>query len=286
MKKIIIPLIISLLFTGCATTKVSPDLRNKLNQTQADIKTTPISILVNPCLLTNELGRDLVLKEQSQLTAEKFIQTFKQQLNEQGVQVNEATAPFICGSMSEEQLKKFDIKADQNAKRSAITTFPILNSKSSSMTSEQQNAVLALNQYILKSNEVELANARNKKVTLPKPELSQTTVTSLKDWSKSNYIFITSLDGLDASMGSKFAMGTLSLGVTLATMGAGAGFVTAYMPKEGQFYTVSLFDLDKQQFVWTKHANLNGKIYSIKNHSLEAKNILDPLFEAKKPTTE
>ena len=264
MKKIIAPLTISLLFTGCATTKVSPDLRNKLNQTQAEIKAAPISILVNPCLLTNELGRDLVLKEQSQLTAEKFIQTFKQQLNEQGVQVNEATAPFICGSMSEEQLKKFDMKTDQDAKRSAITTFPILNSNSSGMTSEQQNAVLALNQYILKSNEVELANARNKKVTLPKPELNQTTVTTLKDWSKSNYIFIASLDGLDASIGSKFAMGTLSLGVTLATMGAGAGLVTAYMPKEGQFYTVSLFDLDKQQSVWAKHANLNGKIYSIK----------------------
>jgi 16S rRNA G1207 methylase RsmC len=89
------------------------------------------------------------------------------------------------------------------------------------------------------------------------------------------------VDGLNASLGSKFAFGALSVGVTLATMGAGAGIVTAYMPREGQQYSVRLLDLDKQAFEWNKYDLLKGNIYSIKNHTVQADTILNPLFEVK-----
>ena len=50
MKKIVLPLIASLVFTGCATTKISPEARQQLNKTQAAIQAKPVSILVNSCL--------------------------------------------------------------------------------------------------------------------------------------------------------------------------------------------------------------------------------------------
>lgn len=197
------------------------------------------------------------------------------------MQVSGAASPFICGTMPEEQLKKYDFLADRNTKRVAISSYPLLNQNNVDMSADQREAVLTFNQFIAKSDEVNLANARNKKVTLDKPVLTPATVNTLKDWSKSNYIFIASLDGLHASTGSKFAMGALSVGVTLATMGAGAGIVTTYMPKEGQYYSVRLFDLDKQEVVWNKHAMLKGNIFSAKNHTVQVDAILNPLFETK-----
>ena len=279
MKKIVLPLIASLAFTGCATTKISPEARQYLNRTQSEIQVKPVAILVNSCLLTNELGKDLVLNEPSQLTSEKFIQTFTQQLNQNGVKVSETAAPFICGVMSEEQLKKYEFQAAPNTKRASISTYPLLNQGNSNMTAEQRAAVLALNQFIAKSDELNLANAKNQKANIASPKLDDATINTLKDWSQSNYIFVASLDGLDASVGSKFAFGALSVGVTLATMGAGAGLVTAYLPKEGQHYSVRLLDLNKQGFVWNKYDMLKGRIFSAKNHTVQADAILNPLFE-------
>ena len=44
MKKIVLPLLCSLVFSGCATTKISPEARQKLNQTQAAIQVKPVAI--------------------------------------------------------------------------------------------------------------------------------------------------------------------------------------------------------------------------------------------------
>lgn len=281
MKKMVLPLIASLAFTGCATTKISPEARQQLNKTQSTIQVKPVAILVNSCLLTNELGKDLVLNEPSKLTGEKFIQTFTQQLNQHNVTVSASAVPFICGTMPEEQLKKYEFQVDTKSKRALINTYPLLNQNNINMTDEQRAAVLVLNQYIAKSDAVQLEMVRKQKTNLDIPQLDDITINILKDWSKSNYIFIVSLDGLDASVGSKFAFGALSVGVTLATMGAGAGIVTAYMPREGQQYSVRLLDLDKQAFEWNKYDLLKGKIYSIKNHTVQADDILNPLFEVK-----
>lgn len=281
MKKIVLPLIASLAFTGCATTKISPEARQQLNKTQSAIQVKPVAILVNSCLLTNELGKDLVLNEPSKLTGEKFIQTFTQQLNQHNVTVSASAVPFICGTMPEEQLKKYEFQVDTKSKRALINTYPLLNQNNINMTDEQRAAVLVLNQYIAKFDAVQQEMVRKQKTNLDIPLLDDVTINILKDWSKSNYIFIVSLDGLDASVGSKFAFGALSVGVTLATMGVGAGIVTAYMPREGQQYSVRLLDLDKQSFEWNKYDLLKGKIYSIKNHTVQADAILNPLFEAK-----
>ncbi|WP_425916200.1 hypothetical protein [Acinetobacter sp. TSRC1-2] len=281
MKKIILPLIASLVFTGCATTKISPEARQQLNKTQAAIQAKPVAILVNSCLLNNELGKDLVLNEPSKLTAEKFIQAFTQQLNQHNVTVSASAVPFICGTMPEEQLKKYEFQADTKSKRALINTYPLLNQNNINMTDEQRAAVLVLNQYIAKFDAVQLKMVQKQKTILDIPQLDDRTINTLKNWSKSNYIFVVSLDGLDASLGSKFTFGALSVGVTLATMGAGAGIVTAYMPREGQQYSVRLLDLDKQAFEWNKYDLLKGKIYSIKNHTVQADTILNPLFEVK-----
>lgn len=279
MIKLVITLITSLSITGCVTTKISPEVRQKFNQTQIEIQKNPVSILVNPCLITNELGRDSVLIEATQLSSHKFLQTFTQQLEAKGVQVQQSATPFICGAMSEEQIKKYDVQVQKSSTRQAIQTYPLLNTQSTGLSAEQQQAILTLNQFTTQMDTFILTQIYNKKANFPKPNLNDQTVKILRDWAKSPYIFIITIDGLDASVGSKLATGTLSFGVTLATMGAGSGIVTTYFPKEGQSYGIRLFDLNKKEFVWSKGAILKGNVFSTKNHSLEANNVLTPLFE-------
>lgn len=73
--------------------------------------------------------------------------------------------------------------------------------------------------------------------------------------------------------------------VTLSTIGADVGLGTTYILKDGLFKTIILLDLDKHQFVWTKNSINKIKINSIKNHSCETQNILEPLFETQENPT-
>ena len=158
MKYFLSCLTISLFLTGCATTKISPEVRQKFNQTQAKIKTTPVATVVDSCLLRSELGTSHIAGQQSRQTAAKFTAELTTQLNEQGVQVTQQLTPFICGYMPLEQLKKYDFKANPDAKREEITKYPVLNSDSVKLSELQNTALLNLNQSL---NALSVKNIKN-----------------------------------------------------------------------------------------------------------------------------
>ncbi|MEB6480642.1 hypothetical protein [Acinetobacter vivianii] len=279
MKKLLCCLAIGLSVTGCATTKISPEERNKLNQTQTLIKTNQVAVISDGCLIRSELGTSLIEGEQSRLTAQKFAALLSSQLNEQGVTVSHTFMPFVCGLMPEEQLKKYDYRLDSETKRAEIKNYPLVSLENKTLSEQQQQALLNLNQSFNKQVALALKNAKEKKPVSNLLELSDQDVTVIKDLTQSNYAFIASVTGTDASFGKKFTAGALSVGVTLATVGAGSGLVTAYIPQEGQQYVVHIVDLNNKTIMWTKAGLLMGKPYSKKNHSVEAKAILNPLFE-------
>lgn len=279
MKKIALCFAISLSITGCATTKISPEDRNKLNQTQTLLKANNVALITDGCLIRSELGTSLIEGEQSRLTAQKFAELLSNQLNEQGVKVNHQIMPFVCGFMPEAQVKKYDYRLDNETKRAEIANYPLMNIENKSLSEQQRQALLNLNQSFNKQAELALKNVKEKKPVSNFLELSDQDVLIIKDLTQSNYAFITSVTGTDASFGKKFAAGALSVGVSLATVGAGAGFVTAYIPQEGQQYFVHIVDLNAKEIIWSKGGMLMGRPYSKKNHSVEAKGILNPLFE-------
>lgn len=279
MKKIALCFAISLSITGCATTKISPEDRNKLNQTQTLLKANNVALITDGCLIRSELGTSLIEGEQSRLTAQKFAELLSNQLNEQGVKVNHQIMPFVCGFMPEAQVKKYDYRLDNETKRAEIANYPLMNIENKSLSEQQRQALLNLNQSFNKQAELALKNVKEKKPVNNFLELSDQDVLIIKDLTQSNYAFITSVTGTDASFGKKFAAGALSVGVSLATVGAGAGFVTAYIPQEGQQYFVHIVDLNAKEIIWSKGGMLMGRPYSKKNHSVEAKGILNPLFE-------
>ncbi|MCU4339023.1 hypothetical protein [Acinetobacter dispersus] len=279
MKKLAFCLAISLSITGCATTKISPEDRNKLNQTQTLLKSNQVAVISDGCLIRSELGTSLIEGEQSRLTAQKFTDLLSTQLNQQGINVSNKLMPFVCGFMPEEQVKKYDYRLDSETKRAEIKNYPLISLENRTLSEQQQQALLNLNQSFNKQIALALKNAKEKKPVSNLLELTDQDVTVIKDLTQSNYAFIASVTGTDASFGKKFAAGALSVGVSLATVGAGSGLVTAYIPQEGQQYVVRIVDLSNKTIMWTKGGMLMGKPYSKKNHSVEAKDILNPLFE-------
>lgn len=279
MKKLAFCLAISLSITGCATTKISPEDRTKLNQTQTLLKSNQVAVISDGCLIRSELGTSLIEGEQSRLTAQKFTNLLSTQLNQQGINVSNKLMPFVCGFMPEEQVKKYDYRLDSETKRAEIKNYPLISLENKTLSEQQQQALLNLNQSFNKQIALALKNAKEKKPVSNLLELTDQDVTVIKDLTQSNYAFIASVTGTDASFGKKFAAGALSVGVSLATVGAGSGLVTAYIPQEGQQYVVRIVDLSNKTIMWTKGGMLMGKPYSKKNHSVEAKDILNPLFE-------
>ncbi|MFU8926861.1 hypothetical protein [Acinetobacter puyangensis] len=280
MKKIGVCLAASVLFCGCTTTKISPDVRNQLNQKQAILKTAPVAMIIDGCLLRNELGTDLIVAEQSNWTAEKFAGLLSQQLSDQGIQVGKKLKPFVCGYMPKEQLQEYDYKADSEVTRVKVTQYPLINKDNViRLTEQQQNSLLNLNQSFNRWQQLSINNLKEKKPTSNTLDLNNEDIAVLKDLTQANYIFIAALTGVEASFGQKFTAGALSVGISLATVGAGANFVSVLMPREGQHYLVHIVDLDKKEVFWTKAGILAGNLYSTKKHSVEAKAILDPLFE-------
>ncbi|MFG0587206.1 hypothetical protein ACF8D3_04150 [Acinetobacter sp. YQ_14] len=279
MKKLLISLTICLSVTGCATTKISPEERSKLNQTQTQLRTDGVSIIADGCLIRSELGTSLIVGEQSRLTALKFSDLFANRLERHGIKVNQKLSPFVCGFMPEEELKKYDYQLNNQTKRAEINSFPLINSERGDLSAQQQQALLHLNQSFKKQAEQAVQNAKNKQPISKALPISDEDVAVIQALTQSRYIFMTSTTGTDASFGKKFTAGALSVGVTLATMGAGAGFVTTYIPKEGQQYIIHLIDLEKKEILWSKGGLLQGKPFSKSHHSVEVTKPLSPLFE-------
>ncbi|MFC3902082.1 hypothetical protein [Acinetobacter marinus] len=281
MKKILLTLAMSILATGCATTKITPEARNQLNQMQTKLKQAPVATIVDSCLLHSELGTSLIVGEQSRMTAKKFSEQLRTQLTEQGVAVGQEYTPFVCGFMPEIQLKKYDFKASNEDKRQPISNFPVLNSENAELTPAQKIALLNLNQSINKY-QLDVVEALKKKTTATNIlNLNDEDVLTLKALTQADQVFLASTTAVDASFGKKFATGALSVGVSLATVGVGAGFYTVIMPKEGQHYALYLVDLNSKELSWQKTMPLKGNLYSKKNHTVIAEKILDPLFEIK-----
>lgn len=279
MKKFLLSLTIFLSISGCATTKVSQEERTKLNNTQVQLQTEGAAIIADGCLIRSELGTSLIVGEQSRLTAQKFTELLASHLDQRGIQVNQKVSPFICGLMSEVELKKYDYQVDSQTKRATISSFPLVNAEKNDLSQQQLNALLNFSQSFKKHAEQTAQNVKNKqpiKNTLP---VSDEDIATIKQLTKSRYIFMALATGTDASFGKKFAAGALSVGVTLATMGAGTGLVTAYVPQEGQQYIIQLIDLDKKEVVWAKGGLLKGNPFSKNHHSVDAIKPLSPLFE-------
>ena len=138
--------------SGCATT-ASPEARLAYDKTQQNLKTQPVSIISDGCLIRVEMGKNDILYEQSNLTSLAMMATVEEALGEKSLKVSRTTAPFVCGALSKEALTKMDILATTNAKEELNAAYPLLSSTNNLSQSTNQNYLTLLRAFAQRSEE-------------------------------------------------------------------------------------------------------------------------------------
>ncbi|WP_427832958.1 lipoprotein [Acinetobacter radioresistens] len=277
MKKILFRLSCAVVLTGCNTMAIKPETRSALDRQQNELRQSSVAILTDSCLSRAELGTSHIIGQESAQLALGFNEALAQQLKEVSVNTTVKSAPFICGFMPKKQIIGYDIRLHPKDKRQEINQFPVLNALNHTTPNlSQQDTLLRLFE---KLNKTTVSPNQNtfQSVNL---DLSAEDLSTLKTFTQANKMFVVNISGAQPSFGRKFSQATLSAGVSLATMGAGAGLIYYSMPVEGQRYALNLIDLSKNQIVWHQQNNFAGKLYKVEQVDFVAPNFLDPLFPA------
>ncbi len=261
-----IALAVTTILSGCATT-TSPEARSAYDKTQQNLKSQPVSIISDGCLIRVEMGKNDVLYEQSNFTSLAMMATVEEALSEKSLKVSRTTAPFVCGALSKEALAKMDILATADAKDELNTAYPLLSSTNNLSQTTNRN-YLTLLEAFAQDKRKEIDKAKGNSVNLG---LDKTTLETLKEIEGTDKVFVSMVTGSKPSFGYSMAMG-----VTTAVATGGTGFAT---PQQGQFHHLYLVDLTTNTVDWAKSTAFNGQVFKMPvNERLAYKGMLIPLY--------
>ena len=254
-------------FSGCATT-MKPDTRSAYDTTQQTLKTQPVNIISDGCLIRIEGGKNDIMYQQSDLASQALAQTVKTRLTEKGVKINKVSSPFICGSLTKEELTKMDILVTHDAKDQVNTTYPLLSSTNKFDLAVNQ-AYLNLHSAIRKTN----------KITGGEPSaykdlgLDITSLNTIKKTEGTDKVFLVTASGSQPSMGARMATGALTV------VAVAAGGSTGYILQKGQYYSIYLVNLETNQVEWTKGGEMKGNVFKMPvDSSYTVPKMLEPLY--------
>lgn len=259
-------LAVTTLFSGCATT-TSPEARSAYDQTQQSLKSKPVSIVSDGCLIRVEMGKNDILYEQSNLSSLAMMATVEEALSEKSLKVSRTTAPFVCGALSKEALTNMDILVTANAKDELNVAYPVLSSTNNLSQATNQN-YLTLLEAFSQDKRKEINKANGKSVDLG---LDNITLETLRKIEGTDKVFVSMVTGSKPSFGYSMA-----IGVTTAVATGGTGFAT---PQQGQFHHLYLVDLTTNTVDWAKSTAFTGQVFKMPvNERLAYKSMLAPLY--------
>lgn len=267
VKMLTLPLAIAAVtvFSGCATT-TSPEARSAYDKTQQNLKSQPVSVISDSCIVRIEVGKNDIMYQQSDLTSLAMAQTVKTRLMNEGVKVGNTSSPFICGGLSKVALAKLDIRMVDKAKDVPNTAYPVLGSTNTldSMTNQAYlNLFTALN-----AHKADAFQAKGAHVALGLDDNSLKTIRQTEGVNKS---FVSTVAGSKPSFGAAMTVGA-------ATVIASGGAYASQM-KEGQSYAIYLVNLETNQIEWAKSGVVEGNVFKMPvSTSLETKKMFDPLY--------
>ncbi|MEZ7503217.1 hypothetical protein QO189_12125 [Psychrobacter sp. Arc29] len=255
------------LFSGCATT-TSPEARSAYDKTQQSLKSQPVSIVSDGCLIRVEMGKNDILYQQSDATSVAMMHTVEEALVEKGLRVTRTTAPFVCGTQTKEVLTKMDILTTADSKDVLNTDYPIL-SADNTFDGLTNQAYLNLFQALDSDTRKMAEKSKGASVDLGLDKNSLDLIRKLEDTDK---VFVSMVTGSKPSFGYSMAMG-----VTTAVATGGTGFAT---PKTGQVHGLYLVNLKTNQIEMGKETPFATQVFKMPiQERLAYKGLLAPLYD-------
>jgi len=267
VKTLALPLAIAAVtvFSGCATT-ASPEARSAYDTTQQNLKSQPVSVISDSCIIRVKVGRNDIMYQQSDLTSLAMAQTVKTRLTNKDVKVSKTSSPFVCGALSKEGLAKLDIKMTDKDKDVPITAYPVLSSTNTFDTATNQ---AYLNLFTaLKDKKATVFQTKGEHVAL---NLDANSLKTIRQTEGVNKTFVTMVTASKPSFGAAMSVGAATV---IATGGAYASQV-----KEVQYYATYLVNLETNQIEWAKSGDLQGNVFKMPvSTSLDTKKMFEPLY--------
>lgn len=252
-------------FSGCATT-MSPESRSAYDKTQQNLKSQPVSIISDSCIIRIEVGKNDIMYQQSDLTSLAMAQTVKTRLINEGVKVGNTSSPFICGGLTETALTKLDIRMVDKAKDVPNTAYPVLGSTNTFDSTTNQaylNLFTALN-----AQRTDAFQSKGAHVALG---LDSNSLKIIRETEGVDKAFVSTVAGSKPSFGAAMTVGA-------ATVIASGGAYASHM-KEGQSYALYLVNLETNQIEWAKSGVVAGNVFKMPvSTSLETKKMFEPLY--------
>lgn len=246
-----------LMLGGCATSpKVSPEARSFLDQQQQLLQQKPVSVVVDACVLRNEMKNDLVLIPESANATDVFAEKVRNALTEKNIQVQGVYTPFICSLVPEDRLATLLLRKASEAEPEKAN-FPIQNPTATPMDIASERVVETLLRKV--NTAFALPVKDNKQMTrvlgLHESELQQ-----LRTLFNTDKIFLIGVTGHQHSAGVKataFA-GSVLVGVLTAGM-----VVPVVNTSDVRGYGVTLIDLQQGTIVWNNGGTFKGDIFKL-----------------------
>jgi len=254
-------------FSGCATT-TSPEVRSAYDKTQQNLKSQPVSIISDGCLIRIENGNNDIMYQQSNSASLAMAQTVKSKLVEKGIKVNHISSPFICGSRTKEILTKMDIVLTDGAKEQPNTAYPILSS-----TNTFDSVTNKAYQDLYKALIVSRKAVSDDPTDYPDLLLDSKSLQVIKKIEGANKIFVVLADGAQPSVGARVATGAIGM------LGMITGISNMDILVKSQNYGIYLIDLETNQLKWSKVGDIEGNIFKMPvDSSYVLPKMLDPLY--------
>ena len=240
------------IFSGCATTTMKPDTRSAYDNTQQTLKAQSVNIISDGCLIRVEGGKNDIMYQRSDLASQALAQTVKTRLTEKGVKINKVSSPFVCGSLTKDELTKMDILVTHDAKDQLNTTYPLLSS-TNDFDSAVNQAYLNLHSAIRRTNKVSAGEPSAYKDL----GLDITSLNTIRKVEGTNKVFLVTASGSQPSMGTRMATGALTVAVAFA------GGSTGYIAQKGQYYSIYLINLETNQVEWVKAGEIKANLFKM-----------------------
>ena len=231
--------------SGCATT--SPEARLAYDQKQQSLKSHPVSIVSDGCVLWVEMGKDDIMYQHSNAASIAIANTLKENLNEKGVTVNHISSPFICGGMTQEELTQMDILMTEDAKDVPNTDYPILSANN---TFDGVTNQAYLNLYKALVNVKQESAESQKTGSSFALNLDTASLNKIRQTENSDKVFVVLIAANKQSFGLKLAAASTS---------PLAGALINRAP--GKSYSIHLVNLKTNQVDWNKSGIVTTEVF-------------------------
>ena len=252
------------LFSGCATT-TSPEARSAYDKAQQNLKSQPVSIISDGCVLLVEIGNDDIMYKHSDALSVAVANTLKDKLNEKGVTVNHVSSPFICGALTQKDLSQMDIVMTEDGKDVLNTNYPIL-STTNNFDGVTNQAYLNLYTALVNVKQTSADNKKSGSNTVL--GLDAASLNKIRQTEGANKVFVILTAANKQSLG---------LRVAAASTSPLAGALMNRAP--GKVYSIHLVNLETNQIEWVKSGSIESELFKKPvTGTLATKKMLDPLY--------